>query len=91
MPVGQKRHTVSVRLDAEEERHLRRVARRQRTSVSEVVREAIGLMVREQRQTIRPFDEISDLVGVVHDLPSDLSEKTGQRFAEIVSDAKRRK
>lgn len=83
---------MSVRLDAEEERLLRQVARRQKTSVSEVVREAVALIVREQQQPIRPFDKIADLLGVVHDLPDDLSEGTGQRFAAIVSDkAGRRK
>ncbi len=84
MRAGQRRHTVSVRLDEDEERLLQRVARRRKTSVSNVVREAVNLLAREEGQTIRPFDEIADLIGVVHDLPAGLSERTGEQFTEIV-------
>lgn len=84
MRAGQKSNTISVRLDVDEQRLLQRVARRRKTSVSNVVREAVNLLAREEMQSIRPFDEIADLIGVVHDLPADLSEQTGEQFAEIV-------
>jgi hypothetical protein len=32
----------------------------------------------------RPYDEIADLIGCVTGLPSDLSESSGQRFADII-------
>lgn len=82
-----KRSTFSVRLAAEEERALRRIARRRKTTVSEVIREAVGeLTEREARRPVRPFDMIADLVGSADDLPADLSERTGERFAAIVQE-----
>ena len=32
----------------------------------------------------RPYDEIADLIGSVTGLPPDLSDSSGERFAEIV-------
>jgi Arc/MetJ-type ribon-helix-helix transcriptional regulator len=77
--------TVSVRLSAEEERTVRRYARRQRSSVSDVIRDAVKILV-DQPEKDRPYDQIADLIGSVTGLPSDLSEGTGARFAEIVQE-----
>ena len=43
-----------------------------------------SIMRDQQQQARRPYEEIADLIGCVNDLPADLSETTGDRFAEIV-------
>jgi Arc/MetJ-type ribon-helix-helix transcriptional regulator len=77
--------TISVRVSGEEERVLRRYARRRRSSVSDVIRDAVRGLV-DQPAKDRSYDEIADLIGCVSGLPSDLSEGTGARFAEIVQE-----
>jgi hypothetical protein len=77
--------TISVRLSAEEERVVRRYARRRRRTVSGVIRDAVALLVDEPGKD-RPYDQIDDLIGSVSGLPADLSEGTGARFAEIVQE-----
>jgi len=85
MRSASKQTTLSVRLNPDEERLLRRVARRRRTTVSQVIRQAVStLAAEEERKPLKPFDQIADLIGVVNDLPADLSERTGERFAEAL-------
>lgn len=79
---------VSIRLEPEEERRLRLIARRRRTSLSEVVREAIAGLTETATSSARPYDHIADLVGSVTGLPDDLSEKTGDRFFEALRKAR---
>jgi len=76
---------VSVRLTTDEERVIRRLAKRQRSTVSHVIRTAVDHLVKsEEQKPPLPYDLIADLIGSVNDLDSDLSTKTGERFAEIV-------
>lgn len=93
MRAGHKSNTISVRLTPEEQRLLRRVARRRKATTSEVIRDAVSRLAEDEKQRpVRPFDQIADLVGSVRGLPSDLSERTGERLAEIVREkAGRRK
>jgi Arc/MetJ-type ribon-helix-helix transcriptional regulator len=77
--------TISVRVSGEEERVVRRYARRRRSSVSDVIRDAVRILV-DQPAKDRPYDDIADLIGSVSGLPADLSERTGIRFAEIVQE-----
>lgn len=88
-----KGNTISVRIDPDEGRLLRRIARRRRTSISEVVRDAVSdLAEKEEKKPVRPYDQIADLIGSVEGLRPDLSERTGDRFHQmLVEDAKRRK
>lgn len=94
MRAGQKHHTtISVRLSRDEDRLVRRVARRRKSTVSDVVRHAVSqLAENEARKPLRPYEQIADLIGSVADLPADLSERTGERFAQIAREkAGRRK
>ena len=86
MREGPKHHTaISVRLSQDEERLVRSVARRRKSTVSEVVRQAVHQLAKNDAQVApRPYDQIVDLIGSVADLPHDLSERTGERFARIV-------
>ena len=86
MRVRQKQSTtISVRLSEEEESTVRGFARRRESSVSDVVRDAVRVFVRNGKERPpRPYDEIEDLIGCVTDLPPDLSESGGERFAGIL-------
>jgi hypothetical protein len=86
MRVRQKQSTtLSVRLSEEEEGTVRRLARQQQSTVSDVIRDAVMTLSRNGKQKPpRPYDEIADLIGSVTGLPPDLSDASGERFAEIV-------
>ena len=84
--------TVSVRLSRDEERIVRQFARRQRSTVSHVIRSAVSSLVQsEERKPLRPYDEVADLIGSVAGLPSDLSATSGERLAEIVREKARKR
>lgn len=86
MRVRQKQNTtLSVRLSQEEEGIVRRMARQQQSTVSDVIRDAVMSYDRNGKQRRpRPYDEIEDLIGSVPGLPPDLSDSSGERFAEIL-------
>ena len=84
--------TVSVRLSRDEERIVRQLARRQRSTVSHVIRSAVSnLLQSEKRKPLRPYDEVADLIGSVAGLPSDLSATSGDGLAEIVREKARKR
>ena len=86
MHVRQKQSTsVSVRLSQEEEVTVRRMARQQKSPVSDVIRDAVMNLGRNGKPP-RPYDQIADLIGSVTGLPPELSDASGERFAEIVSE-----
>jgi predicted DNA-binding protein len=89
----QNKTTISVRLSADEERTVRRLAKRRKRTVSDVIRDAVAGIVEADRQAInRPYDDISDLIGSVTGLSSNLSEGTGDQFAAMLQEkAGRRK
>ena len=89
----QNKTTISVRLSADEERTVRRLAKRKKRTVSDVIRDAVAGIVEDERTAIsRPYDDISDLIGSVTGLPPSLSEGTGDQFAAILREkAGRRK
>ncbi|MEA2165202.1 MAG: hypothetical protein QOK37_3329 [Thermoanaerobaculia bacterium] len=89
----QNKTTLSVRLSADEERSVRRLAKRKRQTVSDVIRDAVAGVVEDDRKAIRrPYDDISDLIGSVTGLPFNLSEGSGDQFAAILREkAGRRK
>lgn len=79
--------TVSVRLDSATRSTLARMARKRRTTQSEIIREAIGaLAAREDIKpaSTRPYDAMKHLIGCVRGLPPDLSEDTGRKVREIL-------
>lgn len=77
--------TVSVRLTREEERVVRQLAKRQRSTVSHVIRSAVSDLVRrEEQKPLRPYDQIADVIGSVAGLPPDLAVTTGEQLAEMM-------
>jgi Arc/MetJ-type ribon-helix-helix transcriptional regulator len=84
--------TLSVRLDDETKRLLNRLARSRRASRSEVVRQAIHALAKEDPATeeFNPYEQIKDLIGSVKGGPPDLSTRGGQYFREILLEKKRK-
>lgn len=86
---GRPKHdtAVSVRLSKDEERIVRQIARRQKSTVSHVIRSAVSNLVQsEEQKPLRPYDRIADLIGSVAGLPPDLSATTGQQLAELMQE-----
>ena len=73
---------TSVRLDPKTRRALDRLAKSKSKTKSEIVREAIELLA--ERETQRPYDQVSDLIGCVSGGPPDLSEDTGGKLRELL-------
>ena len=90
---NQNKATISVRLTADEERVVRLLAKRRKRTVSDVIRDAVAdFVISDAKTPYRPYDRIADLIGSVTDLPADLSEGSGDKFAAIVREkAGRRK
>jgi hypothetical protein len=86
--------TTSVRMDSETERLLENLARERGSTKSEIVREAVRLAARRQarpRRAERPYDAFRGVIGSVRGGPSDLSERTGERFRQLLLDRRRKR
>lgn len=84
---------LTVRIDQKTERLIQRLARKRGRSKSEVIREAIDILAKraqELERTERPFEAVRDLIGSIRGGPSDLSERTGDRFRRMLEDRPRR-
>ena len=78
---------LSVRLDTETERLVEKLARKTGQTKSEIVREAIGVIARQERGADgkkRPYDLIAHLIGCVSGGPPDLSVHTGEKFRQLL-------
>ena len=81
---------ISVRVSERAHREVARLARATGRTESSVVREAIEAYVVGEPAT--PYESMQDVIGLVTDGPTDLSEKTGEKFrALLLSRAKRRR
>ena len=82
---------ISIRLDDKTRRNIVRIARAKGRSQSEIVRQAIRAFIRDDTSEVRPYDQWKDVIGIVKGLPSDLSERTGEKFTRmLLEDRKRR-
>ena len=78
---------TSVRLDAETESLLRRLARQKRLTKSAVIRKAVASLARREaaaRPRKTPYEAAAHLIGSIKGLPPDLSERTGDRFYKML-------
>lgn len=84
---------LTVRVDPKTERLIQRLARKRGRSKSDVIRDAIDVLVKreqEEEKTERPYEAARDLIGSVHGGPFDLSERTGDRLRRMLQDRHRR-
>ena len=74
---------ISVRLDAETDQRLRRLAHETGGTLSSIVREAVAAygaaLDRRPTRGSRPYDRLEHLIGVVSN-QTQRSERTGERF-----------
>ena len=78
---------LSVRLDAKTEALIGRLARRRRQSKSEVIRDAIGVLAKQEEkgtEKTRPYDLVAHLIGCVKGGPRNLSRDAGKKFHEML-------
>lgn len=77
---------LSVRLDAKTESLIGRLARKRRQTKSEVIRDAIGELARQENggEKKRPYDLVAHLIGCVDSGGADLSKNTGEKFTKLL-------
>ncbi len=77
---------MSVRLDPKTDRAIARLAKRRGQTKSEVVREAIGVLTQQTKsgEQKQPYDLIAHLIGCVDSGGAQLSERTGEKFANLL-------
>lgn len=75
---------VTLRLDREIRERIKRIARQKRVSASAVMREAIKTWVEDHEATVRAYDSIADLIGVVHGGTPGRSVKTGRQLKALL-------
>ena len=83
---------LSVRMDARTESLLGRLARKRRQTKSEVIRDAIGVLAKQEEKGTekkRPYDLVAHLIGCVKGGPRDLSVRTGERFRQMLVERRR--
>jgi hypothetical protein len=74
---------ISVRVSDKTRREVARLARASRRTESAVVRDAIEEYV-ERAPPVRPYDALRDVIGMVEGGPTDLSERTGEKFRALL-------
>lgn len=85
---------LSVRLDARTESLVGRLARRRRQTKSEVIRDAIGVLAKQEEKSTekkRPYDLVAHLIGCVKGGPRDLSVGTGEKFRQMLVERSRKR
>lgn len=83
--------SISLRLDPELRRRVDRIARRKKTSTSQILREAITTWVQREDKRLTPFEMAADLIGSVHGGDPRLSEDTGRKFSEALKVRRRQR
>jgi len=75
---------LTLRLDPKTRQRIARLARRQRLSTSEVIRQAIAAWADRQEPVALPYDAMRDLIGIVRGGNPKRSEQTGRRFTALL-------
>ena len=84
--------SLSVRLDSKTESLLGRLARKRRQTKSEVIRDAIGVLAKQEENDgakMRPYDLVAHLIGCVKGGPRDLSVGSGEKFRKMLVERSR--
>jgi Arc/MetJ-type ribon-helix-helix transcriptional regulator len=85
---------LSVRLDAKTESLVGRLARKRRQTKSEVIRDAIGVLAKQEEKNTekkRPYDSVAHLIGCVKGGPRNLSVDAGRKFHEMLVERARKR
>lgn len=79
--------TITVRMDAETERLLRRLVREKRRSTSEIVREAVQTLAQKEgghRKAKGPYNAILPFIGIADSGGQNLSEDAHTKFRQAL-------
>jgi hypothetical protein len=71
-----------------------RLARKRKQTKSEVIRDALGALAEQEKgsgEKKRPYDLVAHLIGCVRGGPRDLSVRTGEKFARLLAEKKRKR
>lgn len=85
---------LSVRLDPGTEKLVERLAPQRGQSKSEVIRDAIGILAKDETGADgkkRPYDLVAHLIACVRGGPPDLSVRTGEKFARLLMERRKRR
>ena len=85
---------LSVRLDQKTESLIGRLARSRRQTKSEVIRDAIGVLAKQEETggvKTRPYDLVAHLIGCVKGGPRDLSIDTSKKVREMLVERARKR
>ena len=85
---------LSVRLDSKTESLIGRLARKRRQTKSEVIRDAIGVLAKQEEKgagNTRPYDLVAHLIGCVKGGPRNLSADVGKKFHEMLVERARKR
>lgn len=85
---------ISVRLDPGTERLVERLARQRKQTKSEVIRDALGMLAQQEKGADGkklPYDRVAHLIGCVRGGPTDLSVRTGEKFAKLLRERTKRR
>lgn len=74
----------SVRLDRQTETAIERLARSSGKSRSAVVREAVAQYASAAETRTSAYDKLQPFIGVIRSGRSDLSQRTGRRFSNLL-------
>lgn len=80
---------LSVRLDPRTEQLVEWLARKRGQTKSEVIRDALGMLVGEEKGINGrglPYEGVAHLMGCVRGGPPDLSVRTGEKFRKLLSE-----
>jgi Arc/MetJ-type ribon-helix-helix transcriptional regulator len=80
---------ATVRLDVKTEAVLRRLSVRRGQTQSEVIRDAITRLADEDGEPLSAFQRLQPFIGITDSGGRQLSERTGQRFRELLEERKR--
>jgi predicted DNA-binding protein len=75
---------ITLRLDPDLRQRVTRIARRKRTTTSNVLREAITTWVQREESAGSVYESIKDLVGIVHGGDPNLSTDMGKKFTQLL-------
>ena len=75
---------TTVRLDVNTEAMLKRLSARRGQTKSEVIRDAIAHLAKEEQDQPSAYERLQPFIGVVEDGDPKLSENTGKRFRELL-------
>ena len=86
--------SLSVRLDQKTESLIERLARRRRQTKSEVIRDAISVLAKQEETGAaksHPYDLVAHLIGCVKGGPRDLSVHASNKVREMLVERARKR